>query len=63
LATASQQRGALGIRQTPNTDDAMYHNIRVAPVTSKDAIRQTIAGFRRETQNRVPVQGDSDQGR
>ena len=27
------------------TDDAMYHNIPVAPVNGKDAIRQTIAGF------------------
>ncbi len=27
------------------TDDAVYHNIPVAPVTGKDAIRQTIAGF------------------
>jgi limonene-1,2-epoxide hydrolase len=26
-------------------DDAVYHNIPVAPVTGKDAIRQTIAGF------------------
>jgi len=27
------------------TDDAVYHNIPVAPVTGKDAIRATIAGF------------------
>ena len=27
------------------TDDAVYHNIPVAPVTGKEAIRQTIAGF------------------
>ena len=27
------------------TDDAVYHNIPVAPVTGKDAIRTTIAGF------------------
>ena len=27
------------------TDDAVYHNIPVAPVNGKDAIRQTIAGF------------------
>ena len=27
------------------TDDAVYHNIPVAPVSGKDAIRQTIAGF------------------
>jgi limonene-1,2-epoxide hydrolase len=27
------------------TDDAVYHNIPVAPVTGKDAIRETIAGF------------------
>lgn len=26
-------------------DDAVYHNIPVAPVTGTDAIRQTIAGF------------------
>jgi limonene-1,2-epoxide hydrolase len=27
------------------TDDAVYHNIPVAPVTGRDAIRATIAGF------------------
>ena len=27
------------------TDDAVYHNIPVAPVRGKEAIRQTIAGF------------------
>ena len=27
------------------TEDAVYHNIPVAPVTGKDAIRATIAGF------------------
>jgi limonene-1,2-epoxide hydrolase len=27
------------------TDDAVYHNIPIAPVTGKDAIRATIAGF------------------
>ena len=27
------------------TDDAVYHNIPIAPVTGKDAIRQTIEGF------------------
>ena len=27
------------------TDDATYHNIPVAPVNGKDAIRATIAGF------------------
>src|SRR4051794_12807946 len=27
------------------TDDAVYHNIPVAPVTGRDAIRTTIAGF------------------
>jgi limonene-1,2-epoxide hydrolase len=27
------------------TDDAVYHNIPVAPVSGKEAIRQTIAGF------------------
>jgi limonene-1,2-epoxide hydrolase len=27
------------------TEDAVYHNIPVAPVTGKDAIRETIAGF------------------
>ena len=27
------------------TDDAVYHNIPVAPVTGKAAIRDTIAGF------------------
>jgi limonene-1,2-epoxide hydrolase len=27
------------------TDDAVYHNIPVDPVTGKDAIRQTITGF------------------
>jgi limonene-1,2-epoxide hydrolase len=27
------------------TDDAVYHNIPVDPVTGKDAIRATIAGF------------------
>jgi limonene-1,2-epoxide hydrolase len=27
------------------TDDAVYHNIPIDPVTGKDAIRQTIAGF------------------
>jgi limonene-1,2-epoxide hydrolase len=27
------------------TDDAVYHNIPVAPVTGRDAIRETIAGF------------------
>jgi limonene-1,2-epoxide hydrolase len=27
------------------TDDAVYHNIPLAPVTGKDAIRTTIAGF------------------
>ena len=27
------------------TDDAVYHNIPVALVTGKDAIRETIAGF------------------
>ena len=27
------------------TDDAVYHNIPVAPVAGKDAIRATIAGF------------------
>ena len=27
------------------TDDAVYHNIPVAPVTGKQAIRDTIAGF------------------
>ena len=26
-------------------DDAVYHNIPVAPVSGKEAIRQTIAGF------------------
>ncbi len=26
-------------------DDAVYHNIPVAPVTGRDAIRETIAGF------------------
>jgi limonene-1,2-epoxide hydrolase len=27
------------------TDDAVYHNIPIAPVTGKDAIRTTIEGF------------------
>ena len=27
------------------TDDAVYHNIPIAPVTGKDAIRATIEGF------------------
>jgi len=27
------------------TDDAVYHNIPVAPVTGKEAIRATISGF------------------
>ena len=27
------------------TDDAVYHNIPVAPVTGREAIRETIAGF------------------
>jgi limonene-1,2-epoxide hydrolase len=27
------------------TDDAVYHNIPLDPVTGRDAIRQTIAGF------------------
>ena len=27
------------------TDDAVYHNIPIAPVTGKEAIRATIAGF------------------
>jgi limonene-1,2-epoxide hydrolase len=27
------------------TEDAVYHNIPIAPVTGKDAIRATIAGF------------------
>jgi limonene-1,2-epoxide hydrolase len=27
------------------TDDAVYHNIPIAPVTGRDAIRDTIAGF------------------
>ena len=27
------------------TDDAVYHNIPIAPVTGRDAIRETIAGF------------------
>ena len=27
------------------TDDAVYHNIPIAPVSGKDAIRATIAGF------------------
>lgn len=27
------------------TDDAVYHNIPIAPVTGRDAIRGTIAGF------------------
>jgi limonene-1,2-epoxide hydrolase len=27
------------------TDDAVYHNIPIAPVTGRDAIRTTIAGF------------------
>jgi limonene-1,2-epoxide hydrolase len=27
------------------TDDAVYHNIPIAPVNGKEAIRQTIAGF------------------
>ena len=27
------------------TDDAVYHNIPIAPVTGKQAIRDTIAGF------------------
>jgi limonene-1,2-epoxide hydrolase len=27
------------------TDDAVYHNIPIAPVEGKDAIRTTIAGF------------------
>lgn len=27
------------------TDDAVYHNIPVDPVTGRDAIRETIAGF------------------
>jgi limonene-1,2-epoxide hydrolase len=27
------------------TDDAVYHNIPIAPVEGKDAIRSTIAGF------------------
>jgi limonene-1,2-epoxide hydrolase len=27
------------------TDDAVYHNIPIAPVTGRDAIKSTIAGF------------------
>ena len=27
------------------TDDAVYHNIPIAPVTGREAIRDTIAGF------------------
>jgi limonene-1,2-epoxide hydrolase len=27
------------------TDDAVYHNIPIAPVAGRDAIRETIAGF------------------
>jgi limonene-1,2-epoxide hydrolase len=27
------------------TDDAVYHNMPIAPVTGKEAIRQTISGF------------------
>jgi limonene-1,2-epoxide hydrolase len=27
------------------TDDAVYHNIPIAPVTGREAIRETIAGF------------------
>jgi limonene-1,2-epoxide hydrolase len=27
------------------TDDAVYHNIPIAPVRGRDAIRETIAGF------------------
>jgi limonene-1,2-epoxide hydrolase len=27
------------------TDDAVYHNIPIAPVTGRDAIRETIVGF------------------
>jgi limonene-1,2-epoxide hydrolase len=29
------------------TDDAVYHNIPIAPVTGRDAIRATIEGFAR----------------
>ncbi len=27
------------------TDDAVYHNVPIAPVTGREAIRETIAGF------------------
>jgi limonene-1,2-epoxide hydrolase len=38
-------KGDLDALMTFFTDDAVYHNIPVAPVTGRDAIRATIEGF------------------
>jgi limonene-1,2-epoxide hydrolase len=38
-------KGDLDALMTYFTDDAVYHNIPVDPVTGKEAIRATIAGF------------------
>jgi limonene-1,2-epoxide hydrolase len=38
-------KGDLDALMTYFTDDAVYHNIPVDPVTGRDAIRATIAGF------------------
>jgi limonene-1,2-epoxide hydrolase len=41
----SWAKGDLDVIVSFFTDDAVYHNIPVAPVTGKDAIKATIAGF------------------
>jgi limonene-1,2-epoxide hydrolase len=41
----SWAKGDLDVIMEYFADDAVYHNIPVAPVTGKDAIRATIAGF------------------
>jgi limonene-1,2-epoxide hydrolase len=41
----SWAKGDLDVIMAFFADDAVYHNIPVAPVSGTDAIRQTIAGF------------------
>jgi len=41
----SWEKGDLDVLIAFFTDDAVYHNIPVAPVTGRDAIRATIEGF------------------
>ena len=42
---ASWEKGDLDVLMEFFTEDAVYHNIPIEPVTGKDAIRTTIAGF------------------